>query len=604
MVNPVKRTIAALLITAFLLLVILPVALPSGTVSAQTSGYNIDKVDYEVQVMYSGQVVILDTIHVSGQVSDGFMIGLPYKYSAAVLKGIAYDDTHNYQLNLGVQLGNQSGFYGATVDFNGNSPSVFTVAFVLSNQLITEQGTSGGTLDFPAYPSLAQNVGTCDVSISFPSTPITLTVVKDDGNVNGDTYTKTNLPAYTYALGTATFQVPAGTLKLTTISSLNRQVTIDPTGKVTASDSYRIINNSTSLLNAFVLALPLEATNIIVKDQFSTAVANMVTSASGNVLLANATLGTFLAKGQSTVLVAQYNLPSATLQGANYVLSDFELFPQTTYFVNQATITFTPPEGATIVTPQAASLDSSSTLTRNTYQDTLTLAKEGLSYVDYLAPQQNIIQLAYNYNPIWVAFRPTFWASLLASVACVTVFFVRRRKPKEETYAEKTERLSVKEQEPMSPTQQKAVGIKVGQAVTAETIKEFIDAYEDKKQLSAELKSMDAKAQKGRIPRRQYKVQRTAVETRLEGIDRSIERTKEKLKGTAGTYADLAKQLDLAEADLAEAEENIKTLDIRQSTGEISIEAYKRDIGDYQKQRDKAESAINGILLRLREKIR
>ncbi len=602
--NPVKRTTSALLITAFLLLVILPVALPSGTVSAQTSGYTIDEVDHQVQVMYSGQVAILETIHVSGQVSDGFMIGLPYKYSAAVLKGTAYDDTHNYQLNLGVQLGNQSGFYGATVDFNGNSPSVFTVAFVLSNQLITEQGTSGDTLDFPAYPSLAQNVGTCDVSITFPSTPSTITVVKDDGNVNGDTYTKTNLPAYTYALGTATFQVPAGTLKLTTISSLNRQVTIDPTGKVTASDSYRIINNSTSLLNAFVLALPLEATNIIVKDQFGIAVANMVTSASGNVQLANATLGTFLASGQSTVLVAQYNLPSATLQGANYVLSDFELFPQTPYFVNQATITFTPPEGATIVTPQAASLDSSSTLTRNTYQDTLTLSKEGLSYVDYLAPQQNVIQLAYSYNPIWVSFRPTFWASLLAVVACVTVFFVRRRKPKEETYAEKTERLSVREQEPMSPTQQKAVGIKVGQAVTAETIKEFIDAYEDKKQLSAELKSMDAKAQKGKIPRRQYKVQRNAVETRLETTDRSIERTKEKLKGTTGTYADLAKQLDLAEADLAEAEENIKSLDTRQSTGEISIEAYKRDIGDYQKQRDKAESAINGILLRLREKIR
>jgi len=55
---------------------------------------------------------------------------------------------------------------------------------------------------------------------------------------------------------------------------------------------------------------------------------------------------------------------------------------------------------------------------------------------------------------------------------------------------------------------------------------------------------------------------------------------------------------------LSEAEENIKRLDTRQSTGEISIEAYKRDIGDYQKQRDKAESAINGILLRLREKIR
>ena len=602
--NSVKRTTATLLIVSFLLLVILPVLLPYGTVSAQNSSYSIDKVDHQVQIMYSGHVVILEKIHVSGQVSDGFMIGLPYKYSASVQKGIAYDDTHIYQLNLGVQLGDQSGFYGATVDFNGNSPSVFTVAFVLSNQLITELGTSGYKLDFPAYPSLAQNIGTCDISIIFPDTPTSITVAKDDGNVNGDTYSKTNLPAYTNALATATFQVPAGTLKLTTINSLNREVTIDPTGKVTASDSYRLTNNSTSLLSAFVLTLPLEATNIIVNDQFGTPVANVVTSTSGTIKLANATLATFLASGQSTVLVAKYNLPSAIIQGANYVLPDFMVFPQTTYFVNQATITFTPPEGATIVTPQAASLDSSSTLTRNTYQDTLTLTKEGLSYVDYLASQQNAIQLAYNYNPIWVSLRPTFWASLLAMIACVTVFFIRRRKPKEETYAEKTERLSIKDQESMPPTQQKAVGIKVGQAVTTETIKEFIDAYEDKKQLNAELKSMDAKAQKGKIPRRQYKVQRSAVETRLEGIDRSIVRTKEKLKGTTGIYADLVKQLNLAEADLSEAEENIKRLDTRQSTGEISIETYKRDIGDYQKQRDKAESAINGILLRLREKIR
>ena len=589
---------------AFSLLVILPVVLSSGTVSAQTSGYNIDSVDHQVQVMYSGHVVILDTIHVSGQVTDGFMVGLPYKYSADVLKGLAYDDTHVYQMNLGVQLGDRSGFYGATVDFNGNTPSVFTVAFVLSNSLITEQGSSGDTLDFPAYPSLAKDVGICNVTITFPSSPASITVTKDDGVVNDAVYTKTNLPAYTYAPASASFQVPTGTVQLTTISSLNRQITIDPTGKVTASDSYRIINNSTSLLNSFVITLPRDATGVVVKDQFGTLAATIAGSASGNILLANATLVTFLASGQSTVLTAQYNLPSATLQGSNYILSDFKLFPDFVYYVNQATITFTPPEGATIVSPQATSLDSSSTLTRQTYQDILTVTKNGLSYVDYLAPQQNSIKFSFDYNPVWVSFRPTFWASFLAVVGCVAVLFVRRHKPKEETYAEKTERLSTLEPAPTTSPQTKGSEVKTGQHVSTDNIRDFIDAYEDKKQLNAELKSMDAKAQKGKIPRRQYKVQRRAIEIRLEGITRNIERTKETFRGSTGGYADLVKQLDLAEADLVEAEENIKNLESRQSTGEISLEVYKRSIGDYQKQRDKAESAINGILLRLREKIR
>jgi hypothetical protein len=590
---------------AFSLLVILPVALPSGIVSAQTSGYSIDRVDHQVQVMYSGHVVILDTIHVSGQVTDGFMIGLPYKYSADVLKGLAYDDTHVYQMNLGVQLGDHSGFYGATIDFNGNTPSVFTVAFVLSNSLITEQGSGVSSLDFPAYPSLTKDVGTCNVTITFPSSPTSITVTKDDGNVNDAVYTKTDLPAYTYAPASASFQVPTGTLQLTTISSLNRQITIDPTGKVTASDSYRIINNSTSLMNSFVISLPRDATNVVVRDQFGTLAANLVSSASGNILLANATLVTFLASGQSTVLTAQYNLPSATLQGSNYVLSDFKLFPNFAYYVNQATITFTSPEGATIVSPQATSLDSSSTLTRQIYQDSLTITKDGLSYVDYLAPQQNAIQLSLDYNPVWVSFRPTFWASFLAVVGCVAVVFVRRHKPKEETYAEKTERLSTLEPAPTTSTQQtKGSELKTSHHASADNIREFIDAYEDKKQLNTELKSMDSKAQKGKIPRRQYKVQRRAIEIHLEGINRNIERTKETFRGTTGGYADLVKQLDLAEADLVEAEENIKNLESRQSTGEISLEVYKRSIGDYQKQRDKAESAINGILLRLREKIR
>ena len=87
-------------------------------------------------------------------------------------------------MNLGVQLGETSGLYGATVDFNGNTPSVFTVAFVLSNQLITEQSNDVDTIDFPAYPSLAKDVGTCNVTITFPSAPTTITVTKDDGVVN------------------------------------------------------------------------------------------------------------------------------------------------------------------------------------------------------------------------------------------------------------------------------------------------------------------------------------------------------------------------------------------------------------------------------------
>ena len=598
--NSLKRIFGLLFALTLALLVVFPIV-SIGVVCAQTGGYTIDQVDHQIQITYSGHIVVLDTIHVSGQVTDGFTIGLPFQYSANVLEGFAYDSAHLYQLNLGVQMQSDQGtFYGAQVNFNGNSPSVFTVAFILSNELVSES-TGSFILNYPAYPSLTSAVGKCNVNLVFPGGASSLTITKDDGEIYTGSYTKSNLPAYTYSVGSADFVVPTGTLQLSTVTSLDHQIVIDQTGKVNAVDTYHITNDA-SMLSAFVLSLPLEAQNIAVSDGVGKSLSFVTsTSVPNNLKLANATVSTFLAKGQTTTMIVRYELPSATIQGSNYVLPNFQIFPSFSYYVNQATATFTPPEGATIVTPQASELSESSTLTRSTYQDILTITHMGLSYVDYLTPEPRILQLSYNYNPIWVSFRPTFWAALIAVVGCIGAVVYRRRKPKEVTYAERAEKLETQRE---TSSAGKPFQAKVSQHISIDDIEEFLNAYEDRKQLQNELHSMDARAQKGKIPRRQYKVQRQAIEIRMEGIGKSIERKKAKFRSHTGVYGDLVKQLDLAEEDFAESEDNIKTLEARQSSGEISLETYKRSIGDYQKKRDKAEAAINGILLRLREKIR
>ena len=75
-------------------------------------------------------------------------------------------------------------------------------------------------------------------------------------------------------------------------------------------------------------------------------------------------------------------------------------------------------------------------------------------------------------------------------------------------------------------------------------------------------------------------------------------------RGSVGAYPELIRQMDLAEEDLLEADESIRALEERQIKGEISLEVYKRTVSDYQKLRDNAQSAVDGILMRLREKIR
>ncbi len=249
-------------------------------------------------------------------------------------------------------------------------------------------------------------------------------------------------------------------------------------------------------------------------------------------------------------------------------------------------------------------LDPSTSLTRNSFQDTLTITKDGISYVDYNLPNSDTLQFSYTYNPIWVSFRPTFWVSLLAVIGCIGAVVYRKRKPSEKVPI-KTRKERFQTSRPAQvTTREQALSVEpvAGQRVTPDSVREFTDAYDDKKRLNAEIRSLDARAQKGKIPRRQYKVQRGAIEIRLETLTRTTSRLKEVFRSSGSAYADLIKQLDSAEADLTEADENIKKLETQQSKGEISMETYKKNIADFQKRKDKAESTMNGILLRLREK--
>jgi len=99
-------------------------------------------------------------------------------------------------------------------------------------------------------------------------------------------------------------------------------------------------------------------------------------------------------------------------------------------------------------------------------------------------------------------------------------------------------------------------------------------------------------------------VQRKTLETRLNALSRSLEEIKEKMRAAGGKYADLMRQLEIAETEFNEVEANIKSIEARHSRGELSLEAYRKLLTDYQRRKEKTQTTINGILLRLREEIR
>lgn len=578
-----KKAATFVVFSAFSLAILIFLSVTTRVVLAQDASYNIQSVDHQVEIMYSGHVVIRDTIHISGQLTGDFLIGFPYKYGSYVIKSIAYDADTTFPVSLGVQIADQSGFYLSKINFRQGAPQIFTVVFILLNSLLSRNVTAGVfNLDFPAYPSLVEDVGTCSVAITLPEEPPIITVAKADGNVSATNFVKQNLPAFTYSPAIATFTLSSGDLRIINVKELNRKITIDPAGDITASDNYRITNNSPVIPGSVKLSVPVEAANIVTRDEFGRILKTQTLASVGNTSLVNVTFVSSLTIGQSALLTVKYTLPRiSSAQAPRYAL-DFNLFPAFDYYVDSASVTFIIPEGARFLAPQFDTINPSLSLVREVFQETLTIVQEGVSKVDYASLSEDNLHILYDYNPLWLSFRPTVWIWTLAVVGAVVVAVWRR---------------------PKTAAPLRIAASKASVGLIPDQVREFTEAFNEKTRLSSELKVLEERAQKGRIPRRRYKVQRRTLMTRLDTISRKIVELKRVFRSAGGVYSDLVRQLDITEAELVEVEMGIRKSEIRHRRGELPLDAFKKSLADYQRRKEKAETTINGILLRLREEL-
>jgi hypothetical protein len=576
----VKRIFVVLALVVFSLAMFLPFSLNLQAAKAQSTSYSIGQVDHKVEVLYSGHVVIHDTIQVSGTLPDNFLMGFPYKYSSYMLKSLAYDSNNKVlPMTLGVQL-QETGYYGASIHLPAGSSQTFTVVFILANDLLS-MALPGFHLDFPAYPSFTTTVAQCNVNLSLPLGASSVTINKEDGALNGTTYTKQNLEELAYYPATATFSMLPGYLQLADIPTLNRQISVNPSGEVTCIDTYRLINNSTSSVGFFEINLPLSATNIVTKDELGrTLPTDFQTSSLART--ANVTLLRETKTGEFAQLTLDYTLPSISRNLGRFVM-DLDLFPYFSYLVDSATVTLIPPEGAKITTPNLSTIEPLEELTRNVFQDKLSITKEDVSYLDSTVPTKDVIQVAYDYSPLWIALLPTTWMWAITIVgSIIAAVWLRPRVKKQQIIA--TSKMTVD----LSP----------------ERLKTFTDSHEEKNKIIAEIRSLEARAQRGRIPRTRYKAQRRTLELRLNTLNQNISEIKVIMRNAGGSYAESVRQLEFAEVELNEVELELKTVETLHATGEIPIDAYRKQLTDLERRKTKAETAINGVLLRLRGEIR
>lgn len=558
--------------------------------AANSQEYSVERVNHTVKVLYNGYLFVNDTIRIVGKAAvdtatvENFRLGFPHKYGQHVLRTMAFSGSTSFEVASDVPLDDRMGFYTVEITFpqplsvTNGTVHVFTVGFVLSNSLLQRQDTSNLTsyiLDFPAYPGLTKPASSCNGLIVLPSDATFLS-----GSVAGFTYNQTNLPAFNYSQASATFSMSGGKLQLVDIPDMKREVAVNEFGGISGSDTYRMTNRMQTELSLVQVLLPLNASGVQAEDQFGrTKIGIVLTDARTSRY--NVTFESALTGGNSTLFTLKYSLPSEVYRTKQSDVADsfalvFPLFHDLDYYIERASTTFELPEGARLQSFEKTSNTSTYSLTRSVFQETLTVVKQNVISLDRFD-----VKLSYVYNPIWLAFRPALWVWALAIVGSVIAVVWKRPKAPVEVVA---------------PT--------VAVRMRPESLKEFSDGYEEKLKIILELDALETKVEKGKIPRRRYKVQKETLRTRLSTLSHTLDEYKEKMRAAGGHYSELMLQLEVAESEIKEVDNALRNDAIRHNQGELSLEAFKKRQDDYRRRKEKAEATINGILLRFREETR
>ncbi len=538
-------------------------------VKAAKTDYTIEKVDHTIEVMYNGYIFINDTVRINGTAPNGFLMGFPYKYGPHVLQCVAYNATAVFSVNLDVPLEDRVGFYGVEINFPQGT-QVFTVGFVLSNDLLMQNpvNMSQYTLDFPEYPSLTKNAVNCSASILLPEGS-----GYAGGTVGNLTYLQENLPAFTSSPANVSFSVTGDRIQLFDIKELKREIEISGMGQIEGSDTYRITNKALRKIDSIEIILPQNASNPSAHDKLGR---RLGTSATEKTNRYKVSFTSPIETEKSTSFTVKYYLP-----GEEYVEQKrpksfdltFPLFQNLNYYINQSFVTFVLPEGAKILSFENASVGGSYSVIREVFQEKLTIKRQGVFSLDSFS-----MGITYEYDLLWLSFRPTIWMWALAVVGCAIAVVWKR---------------------PKAPVSEPKVAVRL----RSKDIKAYVDAYEKKRKILWEMESLKTRVHKGKIPRRRYKVRRRTLETRLNSLSRNLTDLKEKLRAAGGRYRDLMRRLEVAETEINEVEANIESIEVRHRRGDLSLGAYRKLRGDYERRKEKAETTVNETLIRLREEI-
>jgi len=590
MVFDLKKALLPLILFTFSLLLLALTPLRSNAVTSPSTSTNI-RVDHAVKIQDGGLVLINDTVRLSTKPGEkvepvkNFSMGFPFKFGFYLDYCFAFDASNpglRFSVVSDVGLG-KVGFYGINVifhepiDISDGKSYNFTVVFIFSN-LVSSTALNSFELDFPAYPSLTQEASLCNVTVvlphnanytdsSFREKVLNYNITKRDSHQVLN-HTRRPLKEFAYEPAWLTFEIP-GAFLIINANEVTREITLDEWGHVRLSDSYHITNKADRDLSQIKIRLPRGAYDVSALDAIGDL--SVVSEEKNATTYTNATvsLRAALKKGEAGKFTTTYLLPwnnYVNQQSWQDFTLTFTFFEHFNWTIRKLTVVITMPEGAE---SKSSSMKPHS-VQKSVFQQTTTFVFSNVTPFHDLH-----FTFSYEYLIFWASFRPTLWVGTLAVVLCAVAFLWRAPKPPV----------------PMVP-------------VPPEDLRSFVDSYGERARVLSELESIEQQARRGKIPRRRYKVRKTTLEGRLSVLSRNLTDLREKIRTAGPRYANIMRQIEVAETELEGVETDLRRVEARYRRGEISTSAYRKLLEEYHRRRDRAKTTIDGILLRLREETR
>jgi len=556
------------------------------TAHAQESSVDV-KVHHQIIVHDGGLVTIKDTVTLSktaeqAPLLESFRLGFPYKYKSNLYCILAYESQNpkpKLTIDLDVGLGTP-GFYGVRVNF-GREISLtqlesysFAVVFELSD-LITARLPAGEMydLDFPVYPGLDQAASMSNTTVFLPpnanytsSEPAlnqtssrTLNIVKEP------------LDAFTSVTGTITF-TPIGAFNLLEVNEVRRIIVLNEQNELLVSDLYTTTNKAANETSTLSVVLPQNAHDMHAKDDLGNEL-KLTQQNVGDTINATITLKVAAKKNETVHILVTFRLPwkeHVSQSGWSDFSLNFRLFEPMNLTVRKLTVVIDMPEGAEFQPSNASTQPDM--VQMGIYKETPVFTLSNVS-----SHQDLDFTVRYRHVIFWSSFRPTLWTGALVAIIGAIAFLWQVRKA--------------------------PAPVPTALPIHPEELRNYVKTYEEERKILRERESLEVQARKGKIPRRLYRVRSRTLESRLSVLSRDLATLREKIRAAGSRYAEMMRQIEVAETELQGVEADIRRTEARYRRGEIAAAAYHKLLEDSYRRRDRAKTNIDGVLLRLKEEI-